>query len=67
MNAQVEARIKKERERELEVQREKEFKETMLRKFAQDDEIEKMNQQKRWEKEREHRKQIEEMWKEKKR
>lgn len=67
MNAQVEARLKKERERQLEVQREQEFKDTMLRKFAEDDQLEKMNQQRRWDKELEHRKQIEDMWREKKR
>lgn len=54
------------RERMLEEQRiEDEFKEQMLKKFAEDDRIEQMNAQKRRMKELEHKKEVERLWQEK--
>ncbi|CAD8198160.1 unnamed protein product [Paramecium octaurelia] len=60
--AEYEARVRKQKQREEEQQLERDFRDQMMRKFAEDDKIEQLGQQKRRMKEMEHKKEVERLW-----
>ncbi|CAK66714.1 unnamed protein product (macronuclear) [Paramecium tetraurelia] len=63
--AEQEARLKKQRQKEEEQQMERDFRDQMMRKFAEDDKLEQLGQQKRRMKEIEHKREVERLWQQK--
>ncbi|CAD8084918.1 unnamed protein product [Paramecium primaurelia] len=63
--AEQEARLRKQRQKEEEQQMERDFRDQMMRKFAEDDKLEQLGQQKRRMKEIEHKREVEKLWQQK--
>ncbi|CAD8118216.1 unnamed protein product [Paramecium sonneborni] len=63
--AEQEARLRKQRQKEEEQQMERDFRDQMMKKFAEDDKLEQLGQQKRRMKEIEHKKEVEKLWQKK--
>lgn len=62
IRAEMEAKDRKRRQKEEEERMEGEFRRMMMEKFAKEDKLEQLAQQKRRMKELEHKKEIERMW-----